>query len=201
MATLHDRTLVPVRPRIHPRDREWLPPRMVALLDRGHRRIGADDSRVVAADAPVYATRGLAVCRRAREGTPPASRYSPRVFPPTAPPSRTVATRQAGCGSHVDATGDTVQTINAPKQPGINRVAGVCGVPPRAPSAPPRDAIRRSRCNIICPGFTPGRGCQRGGAAVRNLATTGDLTPLFDVRRWWSPWHGFGHRLRSIRGR
>jgi hypothetical protein len=112
-----------------------------------------------------------------------------QVFAAPSPPygatiTYRLATRQAGLRIAIlDATGDTIQTVNAPGNPGINRVAwGFQGKPaPRAAlsAAQKRDsALQMQRIVFVLDSLQAAEANQMMLGVVRNLATTGDLTPL-----------------------
>ena len=176
--------------RIHPRDHE--------LIAATHGRafwvvdIAALEQmtpQVAAADAHLFAPPvAWQYADDPSEGQSPGQ----QVFVAGSPPygatiTYRLATRQAGLRlAIVDATGDTVQTINAPGNPGINRVSwAFAGRPaPRAAlsAAQKRDsAIQMRRVTFVLDSLQTAGTNPAALTAVRNVATTGDLTPLFTM--------------------
>jgi hypothetical protein len=95
-----------------------------------------------------------------------------------------LASRQAGLRlAIVDATGDTIQSINAPGNPGLNRVAwpftGRPAPRPALSAAQRRDsALQMQRVVFVLDSLQSAGANPATLGMVRQLATTGDFTPL-----------------------
>jgi hypothetical protein len=173
--------------RIHPRDREL----MAATHGRGIWIVDVSalqqlNERVLAADAHLF-TSPTAF----QFGDVPVEGQSQghQVFQAPSPPygaaiTYRLATRQAQLRIAIlDASGDTMQVLNGPGAPGINRVAwGFGGKPvPRPPlgAVQKRDsALQMNRITFVLDSLEKAGASPMMTGMIRNLANTGDLTPL-----------------------
>ncbi|HSA57174.1 MAG TPA: hypothetical protein VLE53_15790 [Gemmatimonadaceae bacterium] len=95
-----------------------------------------------------------------------------------------LANRQAQLRLAVlDAKGDTIQTLNAPGNPGVNRVAwpftGRAAARPALSAAQRRDStLQMQRVMFVLDSLQQAGGNAMALGMLRQLATTGDLTPL-----------------------
>ena len=173
--------------RIHPRDREL----MIATHGRAIWIVDVSalqqlDEKVMAADAHLFTS---PTAYQFPEAPIEGQSQGHQVFQTPSPPygaaiTYRLAARQPQMRIAIlDASGDTMQVVNGPGAPGINRVAwAFAGKPaPRPPlrAVQKRDsALQMNRITFVLDSLEKAGTNQMMTGMIRNLARTGDLAPL-----------------------